>query len=246
MKSSAESAAAGLARPVDERAPRGSAMVAASDSPSARAAAGSRPAAFAAASSASSAAASVGPASCRRSQREVGAGGRARTWPAGTCRARSAPGRRSGWRRRGSCPSWRRAARAGRRAPSARSCSRRSAGCRPTRAAAAGSRRPPRGGSRWRWPRPSRRRSCRAEVAQPGERVVDGAGDPGTREVTTGGALPSASIASTRASAARMSCSVGGAGRRSRSRPPSSRPRTRPNHDFRPTVGDLTLRAAAR
>ena len=45
-----------------------------------------------------------------------------------------------------------------------------------------------------------------------------------TREVTTGGALPSLSMASTRASEARMSCSVGGAGstKSGASRPSSS------------------------
>ncbi len=188
------------------KAPRdGSATVAASASPSARATARVDAGGRRRPTSAASAAASVGsrhPAPGRGSSRaglhggpsvRSGApGGRARTSPRGTGRGRSAPGRRRGWRRRGSCPSSRRAARAGRRAPSARSCSRRSAGCRPTRAAAAGSRRPPRGGSRWRWPPRSTRRRCRARGAQPGQRLVDGAGDPGDPRGTTGGALPSA------------------------------------------------------
>src|SRR6188768_709152 len=70
-----------------------------------------------------------------------------------------------------------------------------------------------------------------------------------TREVTTGGALPSLSMASTRASEARMSCSVGGAGS---TKPDASRPscpRTRSHHALTPTApassGGTSLRGQA-
>ena len=57
-----------------------------------------------------------------------------------------------------------------------------------------------------------------------------------TREVTTGGALPSLSMASTRASEARMSCSVGGAGSTKSGASRLSRPRTRSTHAAPPTT----------
>ena len=65
-----------------------------------------------------------------------------------------------------------------------------------------------------------------------------------TREVTTGGALPSASIALTRLSEARMSCSVGAAGDRRDGvvvpAPPSAQPRLQPHVSLR--LGQLVRR----